>query len=104
MNLREGWNFHNDIAINLERIARNTFNPGKAYGSDDTIYCADAIETNTFAEVMIILLRKKYGYKENTNIDNFSAKLQKVWAVSGIVIEPEVAESLFTEFKILFEK
>lgn len=51
--MREGWNFRNDIALNLERIARNEF--GLKDRPIDKIFDADMIESCTFVEVMIAI-------------------------------------------------
>ena len=103
MLLREGWNAHNDIGMELENTARNILNPGVPYGADYTIYEAGCIESGTFAEVMICLLRHEKGYKENDKIDSFSEKLANIWAKSLHDIEPEYAQKLLDEFNKLIK-
>ena len=68
--LREGWNFHNDIAVPLEHNACAIY--GESGRPVDKIYDADAIEAGNFAEVMLLLLRAKSDYSsDRTDIDAF---------------------------------
>ena len=99
--LRNGWNFHGDIAINLERIARDY------YGDIDRpvakIYDADAIEHGNFVEVMVMLLREKTGkYNDNEEIERFVRECAPYLGVSGISIPKETAQQLFDRFKLLY--
>lgn len=103
MNLREGWNQHNDIGIKLENIARGIVNPGKPYGADGTIFSADSIEEGTFAEVMICLLRLKKGFAENSDIKEFSDSLGEIWSKSLNLIEPVKAQELMEKFEKLMD-
>ena len=71
--LRDGWNFHGDIAISLETIACSYF--GIVYKQNETILYASCIESYSFAEVMIELLRSKTNYSsEYPEIDSFVEK------------------------------
>lgn len=100
--LREGWNFHDDIALRLEMKAR------QLYGDSDRpytkIYDADSIEGGCYAEVMINLLRMKSGY-ENSNevIDLFVKKCAGYIGKSGYEIEPSKSQELLNEFLELFD-
>lgn len=96
-NLRNGWNFHNDIAIRLEMKARSVF--GDKDRPYNKIYDADAIEQGKFAEVMIDVLREKTG-RENTheNIDGFIKVCSGFIGVSGYEMDPRVAQGLFNQF------
>ena len=99
--LREGWNFHVDIAIQLESDANYYFR-----GFDrpvDKIYDADAIELGRFVEVMIILLREKTNFNnEHDEIDECVTDCAPYLGKSGNSIEPEIANELYVRFTNLF--
>lgn len=57
--MRQGWNFHNDIAICLEGDTRHYFEDIDRPVMK--IYDADSNEICNFVEVMIILLCEKTG-------------------------------------------
>ena len=99
--LREGWNFKNDIGLPLESIARRFYrNTDRPFGK---IYDSDSIETGSFIEVMVILLREKTQYtSENDSIEAFVNKCTSLFGKSGHDISPEVASELFKEFTELF--
>ncbi|PNV62226.1 hypothetical protein C0033_08925 [Clostridium sp. chh4-2] len=103
MTVRKGWNAHGDIGMVLENIARNILNPGVPYGADYTIYDASAIESGTFAEVMICLLRHEKGYEDIEEIEDFSKSLADIWGKSLHDIEPEKAQKLLDKFVILIK-
>lgn len=100
--IREGWNFKNDVAIVLERIACAHFN----YSGDRgiKIYDSDAIQQYYFAEVMICLLRDKTNFEWNTTeeVNVFIKKASQYIGVRGNDIEREVASSLMDEFVDIF--
>lgn len=100
--MREGWNFHGDIAISLEGDARRYFQwLDRPF---DKIFDADSIEHNHFVEDMIILLRDKTNYtNENEEIESFVEKCSKYFGVSGNTIPSEEAQSLYDEFTTLFK-
>jgi len=99
--LRDGWNFHGDIAISLEGDARSFF--GDIDRPVDKIYDADAIELGSFAEVMILLLRQKTDFSnECPEIDEFISKCGKYVGVSGNQIPKETAQALYDEFTSMF--
>lgn len=99
--IREGWNFHNDIAISLESHARRIMKyTDRPY---ETIFDADAIESESFFEVMIILLWHKNEYISNDKISNFIKKGKEYIGVSGHKIPNETANKLFEEFKELIK-
>lgn len=100
--LRENWNFHNDIAISLESIARHY------YGDIDRpltkIYDADAIESGNFVEVMIILLREvTHMINDNSVIDDFVRSCAPYLGMRGSEIPKETAQELYDRFKAIFE-
>lgn len=100
--LRDGWNFHGDIAICLEGDARSFF--GDIQRPFDKIYDADVIEQGAFAEVMMLLLRAKTNYSnERPEIDEFISKCGAYVGQSGYTIAPEVAQGLYDEFVTLFK-
>lgn len=95
--LHKGWNFHNDIAIPLEGIAR------KHYGDIDRpytkIYDADSIEQSNFVEVMILILREHTQYdNSHDEIEQFVVECGKYLGVNGNTIPEEEAQGLFDEF------
>ena len=101
--LRNGWNFHNDIAIQLERIAREEFEKehSRPYGK---VYDADFIDSYTFAECLILLVRKNMNYRaDNEVLEEFVKKCYPLMGKSGSMIEDETAQGLFDEFKRLME-
>lgn len=95
--LREGWNFHNDIAIPLESIASGFYQSiGRPVSK---IYDADAIEQGYFAEVMIILLRKQTEMdNQNETVDEFVSKCKPYIGMNGNLIPKEFAQELFDRF------
>lgn len=101
--LRDGWNFHNDIAIPLENVARKMHGDylrplGKSYD-------ADAIESGTFAECMIQIVREKTGYTtEDNDVNRFIEKCYSYMGVEGSQIDKHIAQSLFNEFNALIDK
>lgn len=99
--LREGWNFHGDIAIPLEGIASSHY--GRIGRPMGTIYDADAIEVSTFVEVMIILLRERTDMSdENDDIDEFVRDCSPYLGMSGNLIPKETAQRLFDRFENLY--
>ena len=99
--LREGWNVHGDIAVELENDANYYF---KGIGRPvDKIYDADAIELGRFVEVMILLLREKTSFNnEHDDIDEFVTDCAPYLGKSGNSIDPEIANQLYSRFTSLF--
>lgn len=100
--LREGWNFHGYIAIELEGIASRYFN---AYVRPMTkIYDADAIESGCFVEVMIILLRESTNMEnDRDDISRFVKDCRSYLGKRGAYIPKETAQNLFERFKAIYE-
>jgi len=93
--LRKGWNFHGDIAVPLEFIAR------RAFGYSDRPYTkicdADAIECGKFVEVMIAILR------ERTNMENGREDIDEFIRFSSRFIDDDdiddrIAQALYERF------
>lgn len=100
--IRQGWNFHGDIAIQLEGDARHFF--GDIDRPVTKIYDADSIEICNFVEVMIILLREKTRFNnEHEEIDAFVKDCAPYLGISGNSIDPEIADGLYQSFKKLFD-
>lgn len=98
--LRDGWNFHGDIAIELESIANSIL--GGIGRPVNKIYDADCIETYSFAECMIILARKYSNFScECDDVDKFVMKAREYIGVSGNSMEKQLANELFDEFKAI---
>ena len=51
--LRDGWNFHNDVAMVIENKSRSCFD--FTYG-DYNMFSADEVECGTFAECMMLMI------------------------------------------------
>lgn len=101
--MREGWNFHNDIALNLERIARNEY--GFKDRPIDKIFDADMIESCTFVEVMIAILRQKTNMSSNNcDVEKFVEQSARFFNKSGLSIAPEEAEKLYELFEDIYDK
>ena len=99
--MRDGWNFHNDVAIPLEGDAIHYF--GWAGRPFDKIFDAACIEQGCFVEDMIILLREKTEYSnEKYDIDNFIKDCSIYIGVNGNSIPPQVAQEMYDKFKRLF--
>lgn len=96
--LREGWNFKNDIAVGLEHRVCNLYGySDRPYG---TIFDSDLIEMKTFAECMILAIRKMSDYtSDNEEVNTFVEKCYPYLGVSGNKILPENAQILYDEFK-----
>ena len=101
--LREFWNFHGDIAIPLEGIASSYYGD---FGRPLTkIYDADAIESGSFVEVMIALLRAKTEMDNGCHeIERFISECRKYYGVNGNEIPKEEAQILFDTFKSLYNQ
>lgn len=100
--LRDGWNFHNDIAIRLEMKARSIYHEhDRPYTK---IYDADGIETGHFAEVMIDLLRTK-SERDNSrdDIDKFIKELAPYIGKSSYDISQKTTQGLLNRFFELIE-
>lgn len=101
--MRDGWNFHGDIAISLESYARSYFKDIDRPTSK--IYDADSIESGNFIEVMIILLRERTEFEnEFIEIDDFVKECSRWIGKGGNEIEPETAEALFKRFVELYNE
>ena len=99
--LREGWNFHGDIAIELESIACRHY--GDIGRPVYKIYDADAIEVGSFIEVMIILLREKTNRRDECpDIDGFVKLCAPYLGMNGNVIPKDKAQELFDRFQELY--
>ncbi len=99
--LRDGWNFHGDIAIELENIATRRF--GNIRRPVTKIYDADAIEASYFVEVMIILLRVCTNMEnDRDDVDRFIKDCVAYLGKSGNSIPKEIAQSLFDNFRELY--
>ena len=96
--LRDGWNFHNDIALRLEGIAR------RIYGDLDRPYTkkydADGIESGGyFAEVMLDLLRVKTEREDNReDISEFIQTLAPYVQKTGYEIPHIESQGLLNKF------
>ena len=98
--LREGWNFHNDIAIPLEHDARVLYGyPTKRL--TDKIFSADQVENGYFAEAMMLLLRFKIDYAVRDDIDDFVKKCAPFIGHQASKIDKHTAAGLYAEFKEL---
>lgn len=95
--LRDGWSFHNDIAIRLEMKAHSVF--GEKNRPYTKIYDADSIEQGKFAEVLIDVLREKTGRENDCeDIDKFIKVCSGFIGISGYEMEPRVAQGLLNKF------
>lgn len=100
--LREGWNFHGDIAIPLEARARRLWkDEDRPIGK---IYDADAIQAETFAEVLMITLREKTQFRDDDEINDFIKDCASYLGVRGDEIKPDVANRLYERWKELFKR
>lgn len=100
MELRKGWNFHNDIAIDLGDIARSFY--GDNERPYNKIYDADAIECRYFALIMIHLILAKRECYLSENDEKFINKCYKYINKSAYEIKNEEAQKLLNEFKQMF--
>lgn len=95
--LRDGWNFHNDIAIRLEMKARSVF--GDKDRPYTKIYDADSIECGKFSEVLIDVLREKTGRESGReDIDEFIKVCSGFIGKSGYEIDSRIAQGLLNRF------
>ena len=99
--LRKNWNFHGDVAIPLEMIARHYF--GLNGNRGEYIFDADAIEAGHFIECMSIILREKSHYSwDDNNVEDFITECKPYFALSGHDIPNEVAQRLYDQFEKVF--
>lgn len=102
--MRENWNFHVDIAMELEDIARDYFkwNQGRPLHK---IYDADVIQNDSFIIVMLILL---ISVTEQANdieeINEFNQNALKYISLNPNEIDKIDAKRLFDKFKQLYNK
>jgi len=95
--LRDGWNFHNDIAIRLEMKARQVF--GDRDRPYTKIYDADSIEQGKFAEVMIDVLREKTGREnDREDVDEFIKLCSQFIGKSRYEIDSRISQGLMDKF------
>lgn len=95
------WNFHNHIALKMENYARDAMKLRKR--PIDTRYDADAIETYSYAEVMIILLRIKTKYRYKEKIDEFIEECKPYIGKSASEIGNEKSKQLMVCFKKIYK-
>lgn len=99
--IRDGWNFHGDIALMLETTARNYYQVDP--NVSNKIYSADLIEGGCFVEVMICMLREKSCFQNSIlEIDDFVKECNPYLGVGGHSINPEVAQALYDRFEKIF--
>ena len=101
MSLREGWNFHNDVAARLERVARSHF--GFADRPFGTKFDADEIEGGSFAEVMVLLLKDKYKNIENDEANAFIVRCESDLGKKAYEMDKQHAHDMITEFAKLYK-
>lgn len=99
--MSENYNFHNSIAIPLEIKARNIM--GVTDRPVNTIFDADIIESHSFIEVMVLLLRLKSNYVYSNLIQNFIEKCIPYFYVNGNKIDKTIANQLFKNFEQLID-
>ncbi len=99
--LREGWNFHDDIAVPLEHDS-NILYGWPHPEPKGKIYSADMIEAGHFAEAMMLLLRVKADYAARDDIDSFVKRCSAYAGLRASEIEKEAADNLYIEFKRIF--
>lgn len=91
------WNFHNFIAIPLEKEAERT--------SDNEnmkkMFNADAIERGKFAEAMITMLRLYTHYQPNDDVDAFVKQCSGYMGHHALEIPAEKAKALYEEYNNL---
>ena len=101
--LRDGWNFHGDIAISLESDACSVHGiNGRPF---DKIFDADAIELGSFAEVMIILVRDKTNFTNTDDkINEFIEDCVPYMGKSAAEIPADKADDLYNQFRQIIGK
>lgn len=91
------WNFHNFIAIPLERdVDRDS---GDA--AMKAMFNADAIECGKFAEAMITMLRHYTHYQPNDEVDAFVKMCSGYMGCNALEIPAEDATSLYKKYSDL---
>lgn len=93
----QNWNFHNYIAIPLERdVDRDSGNADMK-----AMFNADSIECGKFAEAMIAMLRLYTRYQPNDEVDDFVKMCSGYMGRSAHEIPTEEAKALFREYNDL---
>lgn len=101
--LRDGWNFHNDIAMALANIARRHY--GESEISTTKIYGANAIGSGHYVEVMIEILRDITNREDNhDDIDQFAKDCAPYLGTRGIDIPKEEAQEIFERFQEIYRQ
>lgn len=105
---REEWSFHNDIATPIQDEATSVF---KHLNKNDsliyryTIFSADNIEGNSFADVLIILLLEKLNNNEMVDVEiyySFIKQLNNYSNQSLAEIGRDKVMDLYKEFNYLY--
>jgi hypothetical protein len=102
--MREGWNFHSDVAMVLEEYARDHYisNNSRTFNK---IYDADAIQYGHFVEVMIMLLRDITNKSnEYERIDSFVKRIIRQEYLKPESVDKNEIFEVFEDFKILYEE
>lgn len=93
----QNWNFHNYIAIPLERdVDRDS---GDA--AMKAMFNADSIESGRFAEAMITMLRHYTRYQPNSEVDAFVKMCSGYMGRNALEIPAEEAKALYKEYNDL---
>ncbi len=90
----ENWNFHGYVALQLENYVK------KYVG--ETYRTAYEIENGEFVDVMITVLKVRYGF-DNSDLDEFKSMCNEYYDLPASQIPDEVAKELFEEFERLIK-
>lgn len=101
--LREGWNFHDDIAVKLEAMAARDL---KSINRNvKRVYDAEVIEQGRFIEVMLVLLMERVlKVSIHEEIDQFARDCRPYAGLNVNVIPKEEVQRLFNTFLKLYEE
>lgn len=87
----EAWNFHNYIALPLEKHSERCF------GADYT--SADQIDTGAFVDTMLRILVAEYGSLDE--FTEFVDACREYAGISQLNIPAETAKQLYRDFELL---
>jgi len=112
MALRSDWNFQNDVAGKLERIALSRLGFTESHTIPHLVpfFSSDEISSGTFAQVMIFLLvekfKKELSMEDNglEHVSDFINDCAEYHGLRSCEIEKDIADNLLNKFLRIYNE